>query len=738
MISDKEIKMGRLPKEWNDAAKSITFCVTEDCNLACRYCYMTGKNKKNKMSFEVAKKAVDYILSERDYFKEEAVIWEFVGGEPFLEIDLIDRICDYIKQQMFLLDHPWFDAYRFNFSTNGILYSTQKVQKYIWKNHGHLSIGISIDGNKIKHDLQRVKPDGSGSFDDVSANVPLWLEQFPGSSTKSPFSHEDLPHLKESIIALWGLGIDMVPANVVFEDVWHEGDDTIFEQQLKELADYVIENELYYDYSVRFFDPQVGNPLTEDNLNSNYCGSGKMLAIDCNGNFYPCIRFYDISLTNRKGFKVGDIHDGINEDRLRPFQSLTLKNQSTEECINCEVGRGCAWCSGCNYNFAKTDTIFERATYICKMHKANVRANEYFWKKFSEVTGLPSEKERLLQKSPGLLASGTAQRFMQIMMSDDISPHCSYRNNKDISTRMSREMFEKGIEFCKKGGFMPVILGSAEKINGLCKESLYIVSAGDEDLTEGSIKEGSIIVYDNCCIENSAGIETSKRIENSKASDNCILIINKENLSRLSEFVEDLIPSNNRINIIPEHIDGWTEGDLDVYGAQLDKIVDKVSECYRSGKSIEINVLTDLWNLREMCNCDAGESSFTIAPNGRIYHCPAFYFDDPENFVGTLDEGIEIKNPQLLKIKSSLICSSCDVYSCKRCKFLNRSLTGEMSVPPRIQCLVSHLERKASLKLQRMLMDEKAIDPVNIIKEISYMDPLELIINKDKNRSRRG
>ena len=59
---DRPVRMGRLTREWNPAAKSITFCVTEDCNLACKYCYMTGKNSKNRMSFEVAKAAVDYIL----------------------------------------------------------------------------------------------------------------------------------------------------------------------------------------------------------------------------------------------------------------------------------------------------------------------------------------------------------------------------------------------------------------------------------------------------------------------------------------------------------------------------------------------------------------------------------------------------------------------------------------------------------------------------------------------------
>lgn len=706
--------MGQLPRAWKELAKSITFCVTEDCNLACKYCYMIGKNTKNKMSFQVAKKAVDYILSNRDYFNDEAVVWEFIGGEPFIEIDLIDRISDYIKQQMYLLNHPWFDAYRFNFSSNGLLYDTPKVQKYIWKNRGHISIGISIDGNKIKHDLQRVKKDGSGSFDDIIKNVPLWLSQFPEATTKATFSHDDLPYLKDSVIELWNMGIINVAANLVFEDVWVDGDDIIFENQLKELADYTIENKLYYDYSVRFFDPHVGNPLTEDDLNSNYCGAGKMLAIDCKGNFYPCIRFYDISLSNKRGYRIGDIYNGINQDRLRPFHALTLKNQSKEECINCEIGKGCSWCNGCNYDFADTDTIFQRATFICKMHKANVRANEYFWNKFSETTGLLSEKERLKNDSVGMQRAENQHKFMYIMTEDNIIPHCNYRNTKGFGSKMDKTLLEKSLEFCRNNDFIPVFLGE-QKYTKDFKNHFSIVNAYGE-----CVSKNSVVIFDNCskpCLD---------------AQNNCILLVRPDQISNLDRFTEILISSNERINIILEDIETWTEDHLKLYELQLEQIAEKTAECYRKDNPIEINVLTDLWDLIEMCNCDAGQCNYTIAPNGKIYYCPAFYFNNPQCYVGTLDSGINIKNLQLMDIDHSIYCSSCDVYSCRRCKFLNQSLTGEINIPSRIQCLVSHMERKISMKLQRLMMNENLINPRNIIQEISYTDPLELVITKNR------
>lgn len=36
-------------------AKNITFIVTKDCQLACKYCHLVGKNVKERMSWEVAK-----------------------------------------------------------------------------------------------------------------------------------------------------------------------------------------------------------------------------------------------------------------------------------------------------------------------------------------------------------------------------------------------------------------------------------------------------------------------------------------------------------------------------------------------------------------------------------------------------------------------------------------------------------------------------------------------------------
>ena len=402
-------KIKEINEFWkNGLSKSITFIVTKDCQLACKYCYLVGKNKEERMTFETAKKAIDYILDHPKYCKEESVIFDFIGGEPFLEVELIDKICDYIKIELYRRNHHWFNSYRLNFTTNGINYHTEKVQTFIKKNVSHISIGITIDGTKKKHDLNRIwkvshskgengKREERGSYDDVIKNIPLWMEQFPNEGTKVTISSADIPYIAESVLHLYNLGIHEIYINCVFENVWHDGDDKLFEEQLVLLADKIIEQNLYEDYTCSFFNETIGKPMTKyDNL--NWCGAGLMLSVDAAGNFYPCTRFAQYSLRDKKALIIGNVETGINDNLLRPFLVLNRLSQSTQECLDCEVASGCAWCQGENYDAADTNTIYQRATAICKMHKARVRANNYYWNKLYRKLELEGRREEFESK----------------------------------------------------------------------------------------------------------------------------------------------------------------------------------------------------------------------------------------------------------------------------------------------------------------------------------------------------
>lgn len=52
-----------------------------------------------------------------------------------------------------------------------------------------------------------------------------------------------------------------------------------FEEQLRELADYILENHLFDKYQCSLFDDSIGQPYTEDMLKLTSCGAGKCLQL---------------------------------------------------------------------------------------------------------------------------------------------------------------------------------------------------------------------------------------------------------------------------------------------------------------------------------------------------------------------------------------------------------------------------------------------------------------------------
>jgi len=387
MISEKlKNQLPKIPDQFmGGVAKNITFCVTEYCNFACKYCYLVNLDTRKKLTKEQALKNINFIFDNPNSFLEKSVVWEFIGGEPFLEIETIDYICDILKLKMWEKRQDWFLNYMFSFSTNGSLYHKPDVRKFIKKNKERLSIGFSIDGVKELHDKYRVYLDGRGTFDDVIKNLDLYREDFQGKiSTKATLSHDSLPYIFESVKFLSSLDLQIY-MNVVFEDVWKEDDDKIFYEQLIKLADWLIDSGNWKKQFVSLLDT---NLITREVIlsNKNWCGSGKMLHISTEGKLYPCTRLAPYSMQYRKdGFPIGDIERGYDYERMSTFFNLTKTDQSCKTCMDCEIESGCAWCTGWNYD--KYGSIMKRATFICKMHKARVMASKYYYKKLESLYG---------------------------------------------------------------------------------------------------------------------------------------------------------------------------------------------------------------------------------------------------------------------------------------------------------------------------------------------------------------
>ena len=370
------------------AKRRIVFIVTQDCQLRCNYCYLVGKNQTGKMTWETAKEIVDFLMSLP--VRENEAIFDFIGGEPFLEIDLIHNISDYLVEVMQERQHQWLKKYSFRITTNGLAYSSTKVQEYIEKYKERLEINISIDGTKRKHDLNRIFANGEGSYDKLIPNVKLWIEQFRDEA--KPFlviSHNDLPYLSESIIHLISLGLSDIFVSLVVENVWKKGDDKIFENELMIVADYLINNRLWNKVFIASFMKDVGTSEIDSHIHP--CGN-LMYVFDANGNIYTCVRFAGYSLRSKSPRIIGNIKTGIDKNKLRPLLAFDRESCYPLKCLNCDIAACCRWCPAENYDSSELGTIFERSTTVCELHKANVRIKNYYWNKINYIEDYEGSK----------------------------------------------------------------------------------------------------------------------------------------------------------------------------------------------------------------------------------------------------------------------------------------------------------------------------------------------------------
>ena len=123
-----------------------------------------------------------------------------------------------------------------------------------------------------------------------------------------------------------------------------------------------------------------------------------------------------------------------------------------------------------------------------------------------------------------------------------------------------------------------------------------------------------------------------------------VLRTKKADLFERYLFIKDVLSRVTRFNIVITDLETFTEEDFEKYKQILETLSKHLGKLYVDGKSPQLNLLTDRMMLSQMNNCGAGDTNVTLAPNGKFYVCPAFYYEDETDSVGDLDHGLNIKN----------------------------------------------------------------------------------------------
>jgi uncharacterized protein len=153
-----------IPELHRDSSlKALCLHISHDCNLRCRYCFAgTGPfgGKREHMSFEVGKKAIDLLLTESGSRRQLEV--DFFGGEPLLNLDVVKQLIDYGRAAA----APLNKEIHFTLTTNGIALEPE-VRDFL--NEYQVAVVLSLDGRKEVNDRMR----GTGVYDQI---VPRFLD----------------------------------------------------------------------------------------------------------------------------------------------------------------------------------------------------------------------------------------------------------------------------------------------------------------------------------------------------------------------------------------------------------------------------------------------------------------------------------------------------------------------------------------------------------------------------------
>ena len=202
----------------------------------------------------------------------------------------------------------------------------------------------------------------------------------------------------------------------------------------------------------------------------------------------------------------------------------------------------------------------------------------------------------------------------------------------------------------------------------------------------------------------------------------CVLRTSLKELFAAEAAVADALRRVQRLNVVITDLDTFTDDHLAAYTSLLDRWAALLKEEYLAGRTPQLNLLTDRMMLSAPNHCNAGVENITLAPNGRFYLCPAFYYTHPEDSVDPAD----IPNAQLLRLDHAPLCRRCDAFHCRRCLWLNQRTTLELNTPGRQQCIVAHTERNASRRLLAAIRSKASFMPEVDINQIDYIDPFDV------------
>ena len=272
--------------------KSIDILLSPNCNLKCSYCYQlndahdvasskTFHNQKGvAASAELIKRFVKFVL------ENEVTLVNFYGGEALLQWPSIKLVVKEITQRS--------TNVRFMTVTNGTLLNEEKLD---FIEQHNFNIILSLDGPKTRHDEYR------GGF----SNIAKCFSRLADLKSRVEVNIQvgGVRGLyEEAIKYVWSEGLKAINVNIIENYNWYKEEDIeSFGREYESALEGMLREEGIVKDALKIYE------YLKEPSYKKQCGiTDGGLAMDWHGDFYPCIKGYELG----KGSAIGNIYSGLN------------------------------------------------------------------------------------------------------------------------------------------------------------------------------------------------------------------------------------------------------------------------------------------------------------------------------------------------------------------------------------------------------------------------------------------
>ena len=348
------------------------FVVTTACNAGCVYCQANNgvTTPSLYMSKEIAEKAIDIALQS----PETELSFEFQGGEPLLNFEIIKHIVTYAEKKK-----DWHEI-KYSIVTNLTLLTDEMIDFF---EANRINVSTSIDGPCAVHNLNRPLKNGNGSYKKVLDSIQKLQNRnihIGAIQTTTKFS---LRYPKEIVQTYKEIGFDSIfirpltplgKATRNWESIGYTPEEFLafYRVAVDELLR-INENGYFLreDQAAILLNKLHGESLNYMELRSP-CGAGVgQLAYYADGNIFTCDEGRMLYEMGDHTFQLGNVFASTYKELIQSSTCKAVCASSILEtipgCCDCVYQPFCGTCPVVSY--AKTHDIIEKAPrgYKCRI-----------------------------------------------------------------------------------------------------------------------------------------------------------------------------------------------------------------------------------------------------------------------------------------------------------------------------------------------------------------------------------